>query len=381
VTWRLGGATPGWCPRQDPQRPAAPADCPASRGGWQRTVWVVSRLALVLGLLLMGAGCSSAPIFMVRVSGNHLVNGQGRTIRLLGVNRSGAEYACIQGRGFFDGPTGKRAIAAMRSWRINAVRIPLNEDCWLGINGAPPQYSDARYRGAIRGYVARLNKAGLYVILDLHWNAPGEERSTGQQPMADADHAAAFWASVGRVFKTDPAIVFDLYNEPNGISWRCWRDGCLLPAGWRALGMQAMTDALRSSGARQPIIATGLDWGNDLGSWLRYRPHDPAGQLVAGLHAYSWLSCGSVACWNRTVRPVARSVPVVASEFGDRTCSTAFVNRFMNWADSARVSYLGWTWNPWPCASPALITSWDGQPNGYGEALRHHLLLFRPGRR
>lgn len=31
----------------------------------------------------------------------------------------------------------------------------------------------------------RLNQSGFYVILDLHWNAPGVAQATGQQPMAD----------------------------------------------------------------------------------------------------------------------------------------------------------------------------------------------------
>ena len=69
------------------------------------------------------------------VRGNHLVNGAGKTVRLLGVDRSGLEYACVQGWGFSDGPTDAASIAAMKAWRINAVRVPLNEDCWLGING------------------------------------------------------------------------------------------------------------------------------------------------------------------------------------------------------------------------------------------------------
>ena len=137
------------------------------------------------------------------------------------------------------------------------------------------------------------------MILDLHWNAPGRAEATGQQPMADADHAPAFWSSVARAFMADPAVLFDLYNEPNSISWPCWRDGCVLPEGWRTAGMQTLVDAVRSTGAKQPIIATGLDWGNDLSSWLRFRPHDPANQLVAGLHVYNFLGCITVACWNR----------------------------------------------------------------------------------
>lgn len=323
-----------------------------------------------------GKTAGQSPLTL-RVIGSQFVNTAGRPIRLLGVDRSGAEYACVQGWALIDGPTDKRAIDAMRSWRINAVRIPLNEDCWLGINGVPARFSGTRYRAAIRTFVARLHRAGLYVVLDLHWNAPGKERALGQQAMADLDHAPAFWSSVARVFRADPAVVFDLYNEPDGISWPCWRDGCVLAGGWRTAGMQILVNAIRASGARQPVIATGIGSGNDLSSWLRYKPYDPAHELVAGLHAYSFLRCITVGCWNKNVEPVARSVPVVATEFGEADCEAAFINRFMDWADSAGVSYLGWSWTPTGCRAPALISSWQGQPTAYGEGLRTHLIKLR----
>ena len=326
-----------------------------------------------LAIIVACAGCGSGPGLAVRVAGSHLVDAQGQPIRLLGVDRSGAEYACIHDQGFFAGPTSTQAVAAMTSWDINTVRLPLNEDCWLGINGAPARYSGARYRAAIRQYVARLNHADLYVIMDLHWNAPGVAQATSQQPMADLDHARAFWSSVARAFKTDPAVIFDLYNEPHDISWQCWRSGCVLPEGWRTAGMQALVDAIRSAGADQPIIATGLNWGNDLSAWLRYRPSDPAGQLVAGLHVYNNQPCVAASCWNADVRRVARSVPAVAAEVGDTACSAAFVDSFMSWADSVGVSYLGWSWDPAGCPGPALISSWNGQPIGYGGVLRAHL--------
>jgi len=330
------------------------------------------RLGVVLSVLAVCSGCDSR--LAVHVVGNQLVGGQGSPIRLLGVNRSGAEYACVEGLGFVDGPTDRRAIAAMAAWRINAVRLPLNEDCWLGINGVPLRYSGARYRAAISKYVARMHRAGLYVVLDLHWNAPGTVQATGQEPMADQDHAPAFWASVARTFREDPAVMFELYNEPYDISWQCWRDGCLLPAGWRTAGMQTLVNAVRSTGARQPIIATGLDWGGDLSSWLEYRPYDPANQLVAGLHVYDFRSCVSADCWAREVGPTARAVPVVTTELGQKACSSAFINRFMNWADQVGVSYLAWAWDPAGCSAPALIRSWDGQPTASGNRFRAHLI-------
>jgi endoglucanase len=314
----------------------------------------------------------------VHVVGNSLVDANGRPLRLLGVSLSGPEYACIQGLGIFAGPTDARSIAAMKAWRINVVRVPLNEQCWLGTGASPAAYSGAQYRAAIRAYVSRLGAAGLYAILDLHWSAPGRSAAArGQQAMADLAHAPAFWTSVAREFKHDGAVLFDLYNEPRSISWACWRDGCKLPEGWRAAGMQTLLLAVRRAGADQPVIAAGADSGNDLSAWLRYRPRDPAHQLVAGLHAYDTQPCATVSCWNEEVRPVARAVPVIATEMGQGGCAHSYIDRFMSWADSEGISYVAWAWDPFGCAAPALIQSWDGQPTAYGKGFRGHLRRTR----
>ena len=74
---------------------------------------------------------AAAKVVSVAVDGNHLVNAEGQTVRLLGVDRSGPEYACEEGWGIFDGPSNARSVAAMARWHINAVRLPLNEGCWL----------------------------------------------------------------------------------------------------------------------------------------------------------------------------------------------------------------------------------------------------------
>ena len=320
------------------------------------------------------AGCASQYRYPgLHVVGNQLIDRHGEPLRLLGVNRSGAEYACVQGHDPLAGPSGRRAIAAMTAWRINAVRLPLNEHCWLGINGEPAGYSRARYRAAIRHFVARLHRAGLYVVLDLHWNAPGRQRADGQRPMADLDHAPAFWASVARTFKHDHAVAFDLYNEPHDISWKCWRDGCAMPGGWRAAGMQTLVGAVRSTGAMQPLIASGNRWGTDLSAWVKHKPDDPRDQLAAGLHIFDFSYCTATSCWRNTVEPVAKTVPVVTTEIGQRDCSAAFMDRFMNWADGAGVSYLGWSWNPFGCGGPALIEAWSGRPTGPGRQFRARL--------
>jgi endoglucanase len=73
----------------------------------------------MIGLTALPAGAAAN----LRVRGNALVDGPGRghVVQLRGINRSGLEYACIQGFGFFDSPHPNRIdsasmIAAMTSW-------------------------------------------------------------------------------------------------------------------------------------------------------------------------------------------------------------------------------------------------------------------------
>ena len=92
---------------------------------------VVRPLALALALLTLAGSGSAASGLAIKVQGSRLVDGDGHTVRLLGVSRSSFEYACAQGWGMKQGPIDRLAIAAMKSWRINVVRMPVNEACWL----------------------------------------------------------------------------------------------------------------------------------------------------------------------------------------------------------------------------------------------------------
>jgi hypothetical protein len=317
-------------------------------------------------------GTSPAPA--LTVSGTQLVDGSRAPLRVAGVNRSGSEYACAQGWGLFDGPTDDASVSAITAWRVNTVRVPLNEDCWLGINGVSSAYAGAAYQTAIRGYVNRLLAHGLDVILDLHWGAPGTQLALGQEQAPDADHSPAFWSSVATAYKGVSGIAFDLFNEPHDISWSCWLNGCAMPGGWQATGEQQLINAVRSAGATQPVIVEGLNWGGDLSGWSANTPHDPAGQLVAGWHIYNFSGCNTTSCWDSTVAPVAQQVPVLATEIGENDCGGSFLNTLLPWADSHRIGYVAWAWDTASCGSgPSLISDYAGTPTAYGAAYKAYL--------
>jgi endoglucanase len=311
------------------------------------------------------------------VVGNTIVNGAGVRIVPHGVDRSGTEYACVDNFGIFDGPSDQTSVAAMASWHINIVRVPLNEDCWLSINGVNAAYAGSNYQTAIVNYVNLLNANGLIAILDLHWNYGGTTLATGQEPMADSDHSPAFWASVASTFKGNHSVIFDLYNEPYLTSWSCWRNGgtasaCGAP--FDVAGMNALIAAVRSAGATNVVMAGGLGYSGDLTQWLANEPTDPTGNLAASWHVYNFGGCTTTSCWDANGGAVAASVPVVAGEIGENDCAHGFIDSFMPYLDSHDIAYLGWAWNAdFACTSgPGLISNYDGTPTNYGIGLQAH---------
>ncbi|MFJ8625005.1 cellulose binding domain-containing protein [Kitasatospora sp. NPDC093550] len=326
------------------------------------------------------------------VSGNRLTDPSGTTRRLLGVNRSGGEYMCVQGHGIFDGPVDDAAVQAIADWRANTVRITLNEECWLGLDDIRPEYRGTAYVDAVKALVGRVLAHGMTPVVELHWTygqytgasaGCSDVHASCQKPMPDAQYAPAFWTSVANTFKDDRRVVFDLFNEPypdratatTDQAWACWRDGGTCPGiGYEVAGMQDLVDAVRATGSRNVVLVPGIAYANDLSGWLAHAPTDPTGQLAAAWHVYNFNSCASETCWTSTLAPIAARVPLVAGEIGENTCGHAFVDRVMTWSDDRGLSYLGWTWNTWDCSSgPALISGYDGTPTAYGTGLRDHL--------
>ena len=369
-----------------------------------------SRIAYTVILVIMSAfvwrlfvarpvsamrAAGSAPTGL-HVVGQQLLEGANRPLILRGVNRSGTEYACIQGWGFFDGPNDLASVQAIAAWGTNAVRIPLNEDCWLNINGAPPAYSGTAYKNAIAGYVATVQAAGLVPILELHWTGAGTTMATGQQPMLNRDHSVAFWQQVANAYKTNTGVVFDLHNEPypdgnrdTVAAWDCWKNGTTITNAaacpgsgltYQAAGMQELVNTVRATGATNPVLLGGVQYANALSRWLAYKPQDPTGNLIAAWHVYNFNVCNSTPCYDATAAPVAAAVPLVAGEIGENDCGTAMLTTLMTWLDSHNAGYLAWTWDTWgtACARLSLITDYAGTPTAYGQAYKDHLALVQP---
>jgi len=333
----------------------------------------------------------------LQVSGNKLVSASGQTVVLHGVNRSGAEFACVQGTGFFDGPVDQASITAIKSWGpVNAVRVPLNEACWNAESYVNSSFAGTNYINAIKSYVSLLNSNGIVAILDLHWTdgtytGPGKGACTTanqaeafcQKPMPDAAQSVPFWTSVANTFKGNDAVIFDLFNEPfpeqadntnETEGWQCLLNGGSSCVGlsYTAAGMQTLVNAVRSAGANNVIMLGGLEWTNDLTQWLTHEPTDPDHDLAASWHSYNFNACSNQSCWTSQVAPVAASVPVITGEFGENDCAGSYITPLTSWLKGQGISFVAWAWNAdFACGSgPSLITDYTGTPTGYGAAYK-----------
>lgn len=358
------------------------------------TLLLSALLVLVILHPLESSSSSVENATQLHVVGNRLVNGQGRTLVLRGVDRAGAEYMCVHGWGIFDGPSDLASILPMKRWGINAVRLPLNEACWNGDSYVDKRYSGFNYQYAIEQYVKLLNSQGIVVVLDLHlsdgkYTGPSPECSSSEavcgKPMPD-EGAVKFWRSVAGVFKDDNAI-FDLFNEPYpdlalknpSSAWRCWLRGgssCAPGISYPAVGMQSLVNTVRSTGAGNVIMLGGISWAHNLGSWLKYEPYDPDHNLAASWHNYNNNPCNTSQCWDKDLSPVLAKVPLIVGEVGMHGCAVNYISRLTSWLGSQSASYFAWAWDvsPGTCSKGSdLITNYDGAPTPFGVAFRSQL--------
>ena len=389
---------------------------------WNGTTWVASGSPGGSG----GPNPTPSPVrapagvMGVRVSGNHLIDQNGDLLQLRGVNVSALEGYSIKGQsdpwgGNYPTWTVIGTGAGSNSWHANAVRLPMNEASWLGYScsgGTSSPSISANYQATVKAAVADANAAGLYVILDLHEAAPSPYCPTIEARLPDAEHAIPFWSSVANTFKGNPAVIFELYNEPVGPSqntqsvapasdWYMLLHGGYLTgfsqntiAGtninitFETAGMQAMLNAVRGTGATNVVLAAGLEFNSTLNDWLSYTPNDPIHQLAASWHPYFAYEVNNNAGYAQAI--LNAPYPIVITETGDAFGPNSGtyspnVQAVTKFSDPRNISYLVWTWDPgWisPGSSGYFqcVYNENGTPTG-GEGMyfKAHLLCRAAG--
>ncbi|MGO9834889.1 MAG: glycoside hydrolase family 5 protein [Polyangiaceae bacterium] len=359
---------------------------------------------------------SAAPVGLHAVMGTggragQILDKSGHVVVLHGADESGTENFCttwgppaivISPMGG-PSPLTQDSLTAMKQWGLNAVRIPLNEDCWLGINGVASAVGGANYQSPIAAAVNLITQTnGMYVILDLHWSAPGTTLPTAQGAMPDLDHTVTFWQQVATAYKDNGSVIFDLFNEPVMSSgtqtqqFTCWKNGSTTANGgdcpmvnFAVAGMQELLTTVRQAGATNLVMLGGTGYSSVLGPWPTYVPTDTLSppNIAASWHVYDDQG-GCTDVGSSTVSTLCTSgnlggeavmnagYPIVVGETGYYSCSAsvgkAWWPLFLSWADSQGLGYLAWSWSD--SNSPFLLANTTTfTPGGIGPTYQSYL--------
>jgi endoglucanase len=361
-------------------------------------------------------------------AGAHIVNAAtGARVRLIGVNRSGLEYAeptrgvgsgagSGSGWGFLDaaGITAEEIAAIVDGWRARVIRVPFNQDFVLrGRRG----HSVEAYLAAIDQVIAWAATRGAYTLLDLQWLdadrvfGTNSDMSFNRVPALPDALSIDVWRVLAARYRDEPAVLFDIFNEPHtpmaddsnevvgimpgGAAADASRampsvdaDGLplppvLVPLATRHVGMRewqpwarVLIDTIRAEHPAALIFVAGVGWAYDLrGMPLLEREDDatsrPLANIVYNTHVYPWCATrrGRFAFstweaeWDRAFGHLAARVPVFAGEWGGGTEDLTWGERLLRYFDAHDIGWCAWSW----ADRPHLIASHhgDGGPDLY----------------
>lgn len=302
----------------------------------------------------------------LHVAGNKVLDKNNKEVLLCGVNIVSLEW----------NPRGERVLrntlTAIEDWKSNIIRLPVKEQYWFD-----PDLGTA-YRELVDNVIMLAANRGAYVLLDLHrFRAPKQKH-------------VDFWKDAAARYKDHPAVIFDLFNEPHGISWEVWKNGGFVndkdaPAdedafltaeekvlntkGFHSVGMQALIDAARSTGAKNIVVVGGLDWAYDASGFVKGFALDEHGGngLMIATHIYA-----AKRDWAGKVLAVADKYPVIVSEFGANTQkftfipaeaqedATTWVPRVFGFIQQHHFHWTAFSFHPG--AGPKMLNGWDYTP-------------------
>jgi len=300
---------------------------------------------------------TSQPIIL-QVTGDQIVNDKGDPILLKGLVRPSLEWSA----------TGQylstQDLSNIANWNSggteassNVIRLDLFQGFWLN---SGPVTQIGSYKQIINAIVYYSVQLGMAVILDLHWTTAGF-----QSPMANLD-SITFWQQVATDYKDFGTVLFELYNEPYGITTDVWLNGNSIYAGF-----QQLYDAVRGTGAQNICIIGGLDYAYDL-SFVSESFKVNGTQIVYCSHPYNNKGqpgyAGEGGTFSQNYQGILGNFPLIFTEFGVNQASyfptgySPIYTSIIQYANANKINYTGFAW--WVQEGdpqfPALIQDWEG---------------------
>jgi endoglucanase len=267
----------------------------------------------------------------LHVCGVHLCNRFDKAIQLRGMSTHGLQFApnCYNDASL-------DALAG--DWHADLLRIAMY------VQEGGFETDPAGFTAKVNSLVDKAEARGMYAIIDFHILNPGD-------PNFNLDRAKSFFASVSKRNAAKKNVLYEIANEPNGVSWADIKSYA-----------EKVIPVIRANDPDAVVIVGTRGWsslGVSEGSNSSEIVDDPvkASNIMYTFHFYAASHKDN---YRAEVEKAAARIPLFVTEFGTvtftggGTVDEASSTTWLNLLDSLKISYANWTFSDINESSAAL---------------------------
>ncbi|HZU00434.1 MAG TPA: cellulase family glycosylhydrolase, partial [Ktedonobacteraceae bacterium] len=182
----------------------------------------------------------------------------------------------------------------------------------------------------------------------------------GQGAAVPKAENVTFWKVMAAHFASNPMLLFDLFNEPMGLTAQTYLTGGGMFTGSTGqvtsnIGFQPLVDAIRSAGAQQIVIAPATIPAGD----PSIRLHDA--NVMYTQHIYSGIAANNPAVWDQQWGSLLGQFPLFYGEWTvlpnsqiPQQCrpytpanAAPLTQAFLSYMDARQINWTAWQFRPY----------------------------------
>ncbi|MEV6310057.1 cellulase family glycosylhydrolase [Streptomyces sp. NPDC051840] len=267
----------------------------------------------------------------LHVCGVNLCNQYNRPVQLRGMSTHGIQW-------FSECYDNASLDALANDWKSDLLRISMY------VQEEGYETDPAGFTAKVNSLVDQAEARGMYALIDFHTLTPGD-------PNYNLERAKTFFASVAARNAGKKNVIYEITNEPNGVSWSGIKNYAeqVIPVvrgadpdavvivgtrGWSSLGVS--DGSSESEVVNNPVNATNI------------------------MYAFHFYAASHKDNYRSTLSRAATRLPLFVTEFGTVSATgggamdTGSTNAWLDLLDQLKISYANWTYSDAPESSAAF---------------------------
>ncbi|WP_327178906.1 cellulase family glycosylhydrolase [Streptomyces sp. NBC_01335] len=267
----------------------------------------------------------------VHVCGVNLCNQYNRPIQLRGMSTHGIQWfsACYNDASM---------DALAQDWKADLLRVAMY------VQEEGYETDPAGFTSRVNSIVDMAEARGLYAMIDFHTLTPGD-------PNYNLARAKTFFASVAARNADKKNVIYEIANEPNGVSWAAIKSYA-----------EQVIPVIRAADPDAVVVVGTRGWsslGVSDGSSESEIVNSPVNAANI-MYAFHFYAASHKDNYRAALSRAAARLPMFVTEFGtvsatgggalDRTSTTAWLDLL----DQLKIGYANWTYSDAPESSAAF---------------------------